>query len=427
MKNWYQIMLDIPLEKPDPPGSLPSPVRRLVSRANKEWIAAGSPASVALFKGEYVGFSRQRFFLPPNAPEYWPNLIAKYDAYLVEEPGPHRLLHKIAGSDEAFDVWCPWVNRDCVEYPPLRSGTFSLHVSSSDEASDEEDRSTLSDDVSDAVDSTSKTEVSQAERNWALEKMRSGHFGDALPVLVRAVHTDPDDYGNWYMAGQCYRFTDDIPKAIDFLKQAARLNATEPEVFLALGIAFQQWGQFNNAVGSFVKALALDPNYELAYNSLGLTQMKKGEYEFALHNYDEALNAMTRRLVTSFQNTPARGITKFHDSTYSLWGEYAVYGMMFIASSDPSISKAAWPTGEFAQREERDEEHEGVFWKDQYDADGKKTRMFLPNFFNMFESRLHESPTYSIFLRAKGTALEALSRDDEAEQHYAEAEYFRPR
>ncbi len=52
MKNWYQIVLNIPLEKPDLPGSLPSPIKRLVNRANKEWIAAGSPANIALFMAD---------------------------------------------------------------------------------------------------------------------------------------------------------------------------------------------------------------------------------------------------------------------------------------------------------------------------------------------------------------------------------------
>ncbi len=367
------------------------------------------------FYGRYIGFSHQRFFLPPSASEHCRNLITKYDTCLIEEPEPYRLLHNIAGSDAAFGIWCPWANRDCIEYPPLRSGTFRGEVLASDEESEEE------------LGPAAVAKVSEEERDWAVDMMASGNFRDALPVLVRAAHSEPNHYGNWYMAGQCYRFTNDFAKAIEFLKQAARLNPGEREIFLALGIAFQLYGDLNNAIGALVKALALDPNYEAGYNSLALTQMKKGEYELALHNYDEALKAMTRRLVSDFRNAPGRGITKFHDAPYSLWGEYAVFGMTFIAASDPSITSVAWPTGEFAQHEERDEGYEGLFWHDQSDGETKKTRLFLPNYFNTFESRLHDDSNYAVFLRAKGTALEALGRQNEAEQHYAEADYFHSR
>ncbi len=414
MKNWYQIGLDIPLEKPDPPGSLPSPVKRLVDRFEREWMAAGSPDSVALFMGEYTRFSRQIFFLPPSANENCLNVLVKYGAYLVDEPEPHRLLHKIGGSDAAFSIWCPWANLESIEYPPLRSGTFRI-LAQSDEVPQE---------VLPEPDNIG--DVSEDERDWAIDMMKSGHFAEALPILVRSSRCNPSDYGSWYMAGQCYRFTEDIPKAIEFLKQAARLNPTEPTVFLSLGIAFQLFGQFNNAIGSLVKAVDIDPNFDLAYNSLALTQMKKGDYEFALHNYDEALKAMTRRLVSTFKNSPSRGITKFHDSPYSLWIEYAVFGMMFIAASDKSVSSVAMPTGETAGREEREEHYEGLFWKDQVDELGKKTRLFLPNYFNTFEARLHDNVDFATFLRSKGTALEELGRNEEAQKHYAEAEYFRP-
>jgi len=260
----------------------------------------------------------------------------------------------------------------------------------------------------------------------AISLMKSGQFADALPIFLSAIRLNPKYYGNWYMAGQCFRFTNDLPNAVKHLQAAARLNPSEREVFLALGIACQLSDNFENAVPAFVKALEIDPNYDLAYNSLALTQMKMGDFEFALHNYDEALKAMTRRLVKSLRNTSTRGITKHHDSSFTLWAEYAVFGAMFIASSDNTVTDMAWPTGEFAEKEERDENYERLLWHDQPSGDGKKTRLFLPNYFNTFESRLRDTIDYSFFLRAKGTALEALGRESEAIQHYDEAEDFKP-
>ncbi|MGH9821084.1 MAG: hypothetical protein ACRD43_13040, partial [Pyrinomonadaceae bacterium] len=94
--------------------------------------------------------------------------------------------------------------------------------------------------------------------------------------------------------------------------------------------------------------------------------------------------------------------------------------------SDGSIEKLAWPTGELAMKEEREEGFEGLFWNDQIDSEGKKTRLFLPNYFNIFSIRLRDNADYARLIRAKGTALEELGRVDEARKHYEESDYFRP-
>jgi len=410
MKNWYQISLDIPIEKPEPGREYPSPVQQLIDSVNTAWTDAGSPPDVALFMGEYMGFSRQRFFLPPAASLYINDFLDEQGAHKIEEPEPYRLLKKVAGSDEAFEIWLPWANLDSIEYPPLTSGTF--RTISPDDADDEPALSPLS--------------QYEPDVDAAIAFMKAGRFVEALPVMVQATRVYPKNYGYWHMAGQCFRFVEDFPNAIRYLKEAARLDPSEKGAFLALGIAFQLHGQFYNAIGAFSKALEIDPDFDLAYNSLALTQMKKGDFEFALHNYDEALKAITRHLVKTFVNSPGRGIAKFHDSPHSLWSEYAIFGALFIASSDGSIEKLAWPTGEFAMKEEREEGFEGLFWNDQIDSEGKKTRLFLPNYFNTFSMRLRDNADYARLIRAKGTALEELGRVDEARKHYEESDYFRP-
>lgn len=411
MKNWYQISLNIPLEKLGPAIEYPTPVQQLIDCVDAAWINAGSPSDLALFMGEYAGFSRQRFFLPPTASLYINDLLEEKDAYRIEEPEPYRLLKKIAGSDNAFGIWLPWANLESIEYPPITSGTFRS-ISPPDVDDNESVAPSITQDELDVV--------------AGIAFMKAGRFADALPIMLQATHLHPHDYGHWHMAGQCFRFIEDFPNAIRYLKEAARLDPTEKVAFLALGIAFQLYGQFDNAIGAFSKALEIDPNYDLAYNSMALTQMNKGDFEFALHNYDEALKAMTRHLVKTFVNSPGRGIAKFHDSPHSLWSEYAIFGALFIASSDGSIEKLAWPTGEFAMTEERDEGFEGLFWDDQVDSEGKKTRLFLPNYFNTFAIRLRDNADYARFLRAKGTALEELGRVPEAQKHYEESDHFSP-
>ncbi len=256
--------------------------------------------------------------------------------------------------------------------------------------------------------------------------MKKAEFSEAIPFLVRAIEEDPSYYGNWYMAGQCFRFTNDFPNAIHHLKKAAELDRNEKVVFLALGVALQLTEQFDDAIEAFRRALEIDPNYDLAFNSLALTQMKQGDFEVALHNYDEAIKAMTRHIVKTFKNSRSKGIIKQHDSNHLLWLEYAFFGAVYLASLEQGINKISWPTGDQAVLEERNEDFDGLYWTDETDQHGETNRLFLPNYFNTFREHLTFDRTYHSLLRGKGSALAELGRHDEARKHFEEAEKFLP-
>ena len=91
-----------------------------------------------------------------------------------------------------------------------------------------------------------------------------------MPLFRRVIESDPTESGVWYMAGQCCRFLNDIDGAIMHLARAVDLNQNEPPVFLALGIALQLNQKWDDAVEAFRRAIELDADYELAYNSLAL-------------------------------------------------------------------------------------------------------------------------------------------------------------
>lgn len=416
MKDWFRLELD-GIDGPPAPGEQYAPDEvALVKDFENAYQSSGCPADLALFKGERMRILSRPFVLTPSARNYCADLIAQYNGREIESPEPYQMSHRMAGSEHAFDIWFPWAHPDSLEYPPIVSGTFRRL---------EPDRLETGPDLTveerDLIDSGY---FSKKDRGDAIALMKSGRFCEALPFFIWATENFPDGYRDWYMAGQCYRFVENYPQAIKYLQEAVRRNPSEKDIYFALGIAFQLANRLDSAVGCLVKSLDIDPNYDLAYNSLALTQMKKGDFEFALHNYDEALKSMVRRVVKDFVNSPKRGIAKYHDSTYVLWSEYAMFGAMFLASSDSSVGALAWPTGEMAIREEREETFEGLFWSDSIDKDGVKTRLFLPNYFNTFRQKLSESNDFPTLLRSKGTALEALGRLDEANAHYAEAEHF---
>jgi len=262
----------------------------------------------------------------------------------------------------------------------------------------------------------------------ARDLIHSQKFDDALPLLRKAIEQDPLRWAAWYMAGQCCRFMDDIDGAIQYLNHAAKLNERDPGTLLALGIAFQLDSQWDKAVKTLIKAIELDFDYAVAYNSLALTQRKRGEYDKALYNYDLGLKALSRTILKTMRNDRMSPIIKLRETTEtknSLWLEYAMYGAMsIISATEENISGVAWPTGEQALEEERNEKHEGLYWVDNLDNKEEIIRMFLPNYFNAFCVKLRAEGLYSNLIGNTGRVLELLERYDEANRYFEEASEF---
>lgn len=268
--------------------------------------------------------------------------------------------------------------------------------------------------------------MTQALIDPAIELMKVQRFGEALHLLRRAIDQDPSQWNAWYMAGQCCRFLNDVDGAIEHLSRAAELKRDEPPVFLALGIAFQLNRQWDDAIEAFRRAIEIDSDYELAYNSLALTQKKRGELDKALHNYDAGVKALARRIVKAMRNSRTTPILKHRDTPGTLWVEYARYAALYIASSAEGIDGIAWPTGEQALEEERTEKHSGLYWIDVQNDKKENVRLFLPNFFNTFLESLRRDGVYANLIGNRGEVFELLGQHTEANQHFKEASEFSP-
>jgi tetratricopeptide (TPR) repeat protein len=260
----------------------------------------------------------------------------------------------------------------------------------------------------------------------AIELINVQRWGDALPLLRKAIDDDPTVWGRWYMAGQCCRFTNDLDGAVRYLSRAAELQPDATQVFHGLGVALQLQGRFGEAVKAFGRAIEIDPEAELAYNSLALTQKLSGDLDKAAHNYEAGLKALARRLVKSMRNDRSNPIFKFQSTRGQRWIEHATYGALWLTSLASDIESMAWPTGESAAEEERTELHGGLYWEDRSNKQNKRIRLFFPNYFNTFREQLRFDRAYSDLLGNWGTVLELLGKVSEAQEHFVEATEFLP-
>ena len=201
--------------------------------------------------------------------------------------------------------------------------------------------------------------------------MKQQHFVDALSILLPVIEGDPHDWEAFYLAGQCCRFMQDFPSAVQFLAKANTLHQDDAEVLLALGIALQLNGQFQKAIQELEHAVRLEPTLISAYNSIGLTYRKLGRPNDALTWYSRAADTLL------------------------------------------SMARA-----EVTRRPD-------LCYRDEI-VNGERTRTVLPYLFIKVKSLLGSDPTYSIIKNNIGICLLAFNDTEAARKAFEESIEFIP-
>ncbi|MEW5983453.1 MAG: tetratricopeptide repeat protein [Acidobacteriota bacterium] len=259
-----------------------------------------------------------------------------------------------------------------------------------------------------------------------LRFMQSQRYDEALELLQTPISNASPSWNALYLAGQCHRFLNNFDSAVSLLSRAAAAAPAVAPVFLALGIAFQMGGRLSEARDALARALEIEPDYALAFNSLAMTQKLAGEFEKSVHNYDAGCKALVRTIVKAMRNDRGSPILKHRDTRGTLWMDHALYGAMYLVALDDGLSGMAMPTGEQATEEERTERHGGLYWEDRADENGETVRLFFPNFFNTVRDAFGRDQTYSTLIGNRSTVLKLLGRATEAREHRAEALEFLP-
>ena len=200
-------------------------------------------------------------------------------------------------------------------------------------------------------------------RDLAFGLIKQQKFAEALELLPSLIESKPDNSNLHFLMGQCLRFTEKIPEAINCYIKAINISPNAPENFLALGIAYQLNENFEQAIDALKKAIELDSNYYEAYNSIGLTYRIIGNFKEALHWYSRGkeivVNEVVDRLLKEENPDPENQINdygekvlyappehleKVHehlksDPSYAIISNNIGVCMMELGDKDPAIEQ----------------------------------------------------------------------------------------
>jgi len=123
----------------------------------------------------------------------------------------------------------------------------------------------------------------------AYEKM--GQVQRAIQVYQHAVDLKVETDLIYSRLGKDYLRVHDLPKAVEAMARANRINPTDLDNLRNLGTAYLQLGRIDDAEKAFKAIVVQNDRYASAYNGLGLVAVQRSDADGARRNFEKALEA----------------------------------------------------------------------------------------------------------------------------------------
>ena len=102
----------------------------------------------------------------------------------------------------------------------------------------------------------------------------------------------------YYNLGAGFNSQGRFDEAMGCFQKALAINPNFAEAYNNLGTTLNSQGRFDEAIGCFQKALAINPNFAEAHNNLGTALYLKGRLDEAIHEFQEVLRLKPDRAET---------------------------------------------------------------------------------------------------------------------------------
>jgi serine/threonine protein kinase len=93
---------------------------------------------------------------------------------------------------------------------------------------------------------------------------------------------------------------EDVDCRISNLTKALALNPKYVDAYNERGKAYDDKGDYQNAIKDYSRAIDIDERYERAFNNRGIAYLNKKDYDRAIKNFDQAINLIDNNPVAFF-------------------------------------------------------------------------------------------------------------------------------
>jgi tetratricopeptide (TPR) repeat protein len=115
----------------------------------------------------------------------------------------------------------------------------------------------------------------------AYQHHQAGRLPEAEQLYARILAADPDQGSALHLSGALSYQLGRHEAAVDFLRKAIRVDGSNAECHLNLGLALRALGRLQDAVSAYSEAIRLQPTYFNAHLELGSTLASQGKLDEA--------------------------------------------------------------------------------------------------------------------------------------------------
>jgi len=112
----------------------------------------------------------------------------------------------------------------------------------------------------------------------------------AIDELVYILEKQPDNYDAYYDLAKVYFEFGNYDSAIENLENVLEFKQDNELIYYYLGEAYQANDEVDKALSNFLKAIATNNKFPLAYKKAAILFMARGDYEDAAEYFEDYLN-----------------------------------------------------------------------------------------------------------------------------------------
>ena len=115
---------------------------------------------------------------------------------------------------------------------------------------------------------------------------------DAIVELERVLDGEPDNYDAYYDLGHIYFELGDYDIAIDNFENVLSYeqNQNNELIYYALAQAYEANNEIDKAISNYLKAIAVNDKFLLAYKKVGILFLAREDYEDAIEYFENYLD-----------------------------------------------------------------------------------------------------------------------------------------